>query len=165
MIWPYEWDESDRTPDSVLALADVLLDRSAAELQFTLDDTSDMDAKALHLTVGAIAVFAILVGFKQDWVWAIPEALLGAAVACFFYVYKPRDWEVGPDLVKFRPPDRVDGPADAPAIKRAMADQLLYCAVENTKVLERKSRVLIWGYGLLAIGLFLALGLAVFGPR
>jgi hypothetical protein len=162
---PYEWDETDRSPDSLMALADVLLDRSDAYLQSTLNDTDQLDAKALHLTVGDIAAFAILVGFKKSWIWVAPEVFLALAATFFFLVYKPRNWEIGPDLETFRPPDGPLGPSDAVGVKRAMADRLLWACVENEKVLGQKSRYLTWGYRLLGVGLALAFVLTLITIR
>lgn len=147
----------------MMALADVELERANAYLQSTLDDTDHLDDKALQLTVAAIAVFAFLVTFKQRWLWAVPEAFLVVALVFFALVYKPRNWAIGPDLEDFYPPDTPRTPADAPAIKRAMADQLLWAASENKPGLDRKSVYLRIGFAFLTIGLAIAFLLALSG--
>lgn len=158
---PYEWDDTDRSPESLLALADVLLERSDAYLQSTLNDTDQLDAKALHLTVGDIAAFAILVGFKKSWIWVAPEVLLATAALFFFMVYRPRRWEIGPDLEDFRPEDGPRGPSDAAGVKRTMAEALLWATYQNERVLRRKAAYFKWGYSILGFGLAFSFLLAI----
>ena len=56
------------------------MSRAAALLQTTLNDTDHLDTKALHLTVGDIAAFTILVTFGESgWLWVAPEVLLALA--------------------------------------------------------------------------------------
>jgi hypothetical protein len=139
-----------------MAYADVVLERANAYLESELRDTDILDNKALQLTVGDIAAFTILVSFKHNWIWLTPEMLLALAAACFLLVYRPRIWEIGPDLDKFNPPDTPAGPADGPAIKAAMAAQILWAADENRRRIQPKSRYFWWGFILLAAGLSLA---------
>lgn len=87
------------------------------------------------------------------------------ALAAFFLVYKPRDWELGPDLESFLPPDGPRGPSDGPSIKRVMADGLLWASEANASVLVRKSKYFQAGYWLLGIGLLVSFVLAIVGPR
>jgi len=93
------------------------------------------------------------------------HAFLTLALSFFFLVYKPRDWEIGPDLETFTPPDKPDAPCGGPEIKQAMAGKLLWACVENERVLKRKSLYLTAGYWLLGIGLAISFVLATFGPR
>jgi hypothetical protein len=158
---PQQWEEVDRSPEARLAYADVLLERANAYLESELRDTDVLDDKALQLTTGDIAAFTILVTFQHSWFWSIPEVLLALAAFFFFLVYKPRSWEIGPDLEDFRPPDTPHAPADASAIKLAMADQILWAANENHRRIGRKSNYFRWGLWILGIGLVLSFVLTV----
>jgi hypothetical protein len=158
---PHQWAYEDRTPEAQMAYADVMLERANAYLESELRDTDILDNKALQLTVGDIAAFTVLVTFKPDWTWVIPQILLAAAAVFFFLVYKPRKWEIGPDLEDFNPPDGPLAPADGPAIKTAMADRILWAANENHRRIDRKSSYFKCGLWVLAAGLALSFVLAI----
>lgn len=151
-------DVTDLPSDSGMALAEVTLSRAEAFLQSTLDDTDHLDSKALHLTVGDIAAFTILVTFKKNgWLWLAPELLLAGAAFFFYLVFKPRGWELGPDPEAFR----AGKDLSPSAIKQSMMRQVLWAAEENWKVLIRKSRYFRAGYTILGVGLALSFVLAI----
>jgi hypothetical protein len=158
---PYRWEDEDRSPEARMAYADVMLERANAYLSSELNDSDVIDDKALQLTTGDIAAFTILVSLKHSWVWIIPEVPLALAAFLFYLVYRPRSWELGPDLEDFDPPDGPLAPAEGPAIKLAMADRILWAANENHRRIGRKSTYFQWGYRILGVGLALAFILTI----
>lgn len=138
-----------------LATARVALSRAEIFLQATLNDTDHLDVKALHLTVGDIAAFTILVTFQKDWLWTVPEVILGLAAFCFYLVFKPRRWELGPD------PDVKHSKHGIANIWETM-EEVLWAADENETKLERKSQYFRWGYRIFALGLMFSFALALF---
>jgi hypothetical protein len=160
LIQPHKWQDEDRSSEARMTYADVMLQRANAYLASELNDSDILDNKALQLTVGDIAAFTILVSFKHNWFWVIPEVLLAGAAFFFFLVYRPRSWEIGPDLERFDPPDGPLAPAEGPAIKLAMADRILWATYENRERVDRKSSYFAWGYRILGVGLALSFILA-----
>jgi hypothetical protein len=155
LFWRFFTGRTSRTKRlrreaSRLRASEVALSRADANLQSSLDDVEVLDLKAVHLAVADIAVFAVVVGFHNGWLWLIPAGPLAVAAVFLLLAFRPRSWDIGPDPEEFFREERKKSPS---RINMSMVGQIMWAADANLAALRRKSTYLTVGYISLGVGL------------